>query len=537
MIREPFAKRMVAMSLSSSKAAARVLRMLALLAVLVVLGACRQAGPPDEITIALNSAPISLDPHYTNEVTSHVIHSNIFETLVDMNFGSTPVPALAIKWDNPDDLTWTFELSHDVRFHNGDLCTSEDVQYSLLRAKTDPKSDWSGELVAISQIEAPSAYRLVIRTERPYPILLNRISSIAIVPKRYVESHDASALERHPVGSGPYKFVSWDQKTGAVTLERWDRYYKPLPAVRKVHFEAIADPNKRVQALLSGHVDMITDIPLDGYKLIQKHPDMQFMEVSGIREMFLAFDMARETTPYVSTPRNPFLDRRVRLAFVQAIDTKSIVEHVLGGFAAEAGQFAPASVFGYNNTLVRPAFDPEAARKLLAEAGYPNGFAVTLDTPKDTYLSDTAVADAVAESLRAVNVNVTVNKLEKSILFEKETSRDTSFYMLSWSCGSGDMAEIFDYLLHSPDPKNGFGVDNGGQYSNPEVDRLADEAAQIMDPSVRLKKLQAAVAAAAQDFPWAPLYVQADTYGLRKGFLWTPPGDRNIRVSKIEIAH
>ena len=212
-------------------------------------------------------------------------------------------------------------------------------------------------------------------------------------------------------------------------------------------------------------------------------------------------------------------------------------EHVLGGFAVEAIQFAPASVFGYNNALERPAFDPEAARKLLAEAGYGNGFSVTLDTPKDTYLSDTAVADAVGESLRAVNINVNVNKLEKSILFEKETSRDTSFYLLSWSCGSGDMAEIFDYLLHSPDPNNGFGVDNGGQYSNPGVDRLADEAGQIMDPSVRLKRLQAAVAAAVQDIPWVPLYVQADTYALRKEFLWTPPGDRNIRVSKIEIAH
>lgn len=523
------------MNLVRSRTAIRALAILALGSVLVALYGCKTPSPPDEITIALNSALITLDPHYTNEVTSHVIHSNIYETLVDMNFGSTPVPALAIKWDNPDDLTWTFELSHNVRFHNGDPCTSEDVLFSLMRAKTDPRSDWSGELVAISRIEAPSPYRLIIRTERPYPILLNRISSIAIVPKRYVQSHDTSILERHPIGSGPYKFVSWDQNTGAVTLERWDRYYKPLPSIRKVHFEALADPGKRVQALLSGRVDMITDIPLDGYKLIQKRSDVQFMEISGIREMFLAFDMAREKTPYASSPRNPFLERRVRQAFVQAVNTKWIVEHVLGGFATEAAQFAPASVFGYNNALERPPYDPEAARKLLTQAGYPDGFEVTLDSPRDTYLSDTAVADAIAESLRAVNIKVNVNKLEKSILFEKETSRDTSLYMLSWSCGSGDMAEIFDYLLHTPDPQKGFGVDNGGQYSNPEVDRLAGEAAQIMDPSVRLKRLQAAVSAAAQDIPWVPLYVQADTYALRKGFLWTPPGDRNIRVSKINI--
>jgi peptide/nickel transport system substrate-binding protein len=511
------------------------LRFAILVTVVFLLLACRQPAPPDdEIRVALNSQPLTMDPHYTNEVTSHIIHSNIFDTLAEINPDLTLSPALAARWNNPDDLTWVFDLTPNVRFQNGDPFTSQDVAFSILRAKNDPKSDWKGELVAVDRVETPTPGRVIVRTTHPYPILLNRISSIAIVPRKYVESHGPSILEEHPVGTGPYRFVSWDKKKGVLELERSRNYYKEQPELQKVSFLFVPDHDERVHGLLSGLIDLVTDTPLESSVLSKGGTDIKVLEVAGLREMFLAFDVKREHSPYVSTPTNPFLDRRVRLAFFQAINTRWIIDRILGGFAEEASQFGPPNVFGYDTRLVRPAFDLESAKKLMKEAGYQNGFSVTLDSPDNAYFCDSAVADYVAEALRAIHVAVKVNKMDKAALFQKETTHDTSFYMLSWSSGSGDIQEVFDYLLHTPDPDHGYGQDNGGIYSNPALDSLVSEASRTMDPGRRLVLLKKAVNMAIQDIPWVPLYVQADLYALNRRFLWDPPADRNIRISQVK---
>jgi len=190
-------------------------------------------------------------------------------------------------------------------------------------------------------------------------------------------------------------------------------------------------------------------------------------------------------------------------------------------------------VFGYDPAYPAPRPDLEEARRLLAEAGWGNGFSVVLDAPSGVYVEDARVAAFVAEALRPLGIAVRVQLLDKTTAFARQADRDTSFYLASWSCQSADMQEIFTYLLHTPDPARGFGSENAGGYSNPEVDRLAEQAAETMDPNERAILLRRAVRLALDDTPWVPLYIQTQVYALREPFRWQPRADRTIRVEDV----
>lgn len=231
---------------------------------------------------------------------------------------------------------------------------------------------------------------------------------------------------------------------------------------------------------------------------------------------FLVFDLERLRTPYASPEKNPFLDRRVRLAFLQGIDTGRLAREVLKGFGQPATQLVAPPVFGFDPGFVPPSIDSVAARALLAQAGLPSGFTVTLDATKGAYPGDAAAAARVAESLGEIGVTVHVNFLPKAELWGKLARRDTSFY-----------------LLHTRDPARGLGSENAGGYSNPEVDRLFDEARETMAPGPRLNKLQAAARLALQDVPWVPLYIQDQVYAIREPWDWTPRADKRIRADEV----
>jgi peptide/nickel transport system substrate-binding protein len=233
---------------------------------------------------------------------------------------------------------------------------------------------------------------------------------------------------------------------------------------------------------------------------------------------------------------NPFRDRRVRLAVRQAIDVAAINREVMGGLAEPATQFAAPRVFGFSPRIVAPAFDPERARALLTAAGYRAGFSVVLDAPSGLYPMDAAIAGRVAAALLPLGIRVRVELLDKQALFDKLGRRESSFYMLSWNCLTADMQEILDYLLHSPDPAHGYGGENAGGYSNPELDRLGEQAARTMNPVERGALLAQAVELAHQDTPWVPVYVQSIVYGLRTPFQWRPRPDKRIRVSDVTLA-
>lgn len=508
-----------------------MVRPLALVLLLLCSEACAR-DPGDHLRVALGSAPLSLDPHLSNESASFAVNSNLYETLVATDAGLALRPALAVSWTNPDDLTLRVELVQGARFHDGTVLTSADVVASLKRARDDPRSGWRSGLEPIAAVEAVSPSEIVIRTHRPFPNLLRYLSAIAIVPAVRM-GPTGPPLATEPVGSGPYRLVSRDAESGSLEFERFAGYHGPAPAVPRVTFRVIPGEEERVQALTSGRVDLIADVPPAAIGQLEKAPGVRVLRAVGLRETFLAFDLHRERTPYASPERNPFLDRRVREAFRHAIDSRVLVRDVLLGYGQPATQLASPGVFGFDPELEAPAIDVVGARRALAEAGYPDGFSVTLDAPQGAYPGDVAAAYKVAAALAQINVRVSVNTLPKAELFAKLDRGDTSFYMLSWNSLTADMQEIFLFLLRTPDAAAGWGVDNEGGYSNPEVDRVFLEAGETMSPALRLAKLKQGVRLAMADVPWVPLYVQDQVFGLREPFDWIPRSDRRIRVAEV----
>lgn len=505
------------------------------LAAAAIGAACRAREPATErrLRIALGSAPVSLDPHYTAEAAAYVVQSNIFETLVETDEQLALRPALAVGWSNSDDVTWLFRLDPRARFHDGSPLTSADVVFSLLRARDDPRSEWRADVSSLAAVEAPAPDQVIVRTTRPQPTLLRSLAGIAIVPQR---GPGAEGPDPHPIGSGPFRFVSATPDLARVELARFEAYRGPRPAFDRVLIVALPDDEARRRTARAAEADLLVDVPPDSVAELRRDPGWTVLLKPGLREMFLAFDVSRERTPYASPARNPFRDRRVRLAFLKAIDAASIVHETLRGFALEATQFAAPSVFGYEPALERPPRDVEEAHRLLGEAGFGEGFTVSLHATQGVYLGDGPIADTVSRSLAEVGVTVRAERVSKAELFERVKRHDTSFYLLTWSCLSADVQEVFDNLLHSPDPARGLGLDNGGGYSNPRLDELAEQAARTMLPRTRAALLRRAVATAMEDLPWVPLYVQTHVYALRTPYRWRPRPDKKVRAADVQVA-
>lgn len=504
------------------------------LAIVMAVPSCRKQETPKEQTIrvrvALGSAPVTLDPHYSNESVCFTISSNIYETLVRTDAELNLLPSLAVRWTNPDDTRWVFDLDPRARFQNGRLCTAEDVVYSLERARNDPHSDWKGSLASVDRIEAWGPHRVMLHTHQPFPLLLRNLIPIAIVQK------GATSLETRPLGTGPYEFESINYREGYVKLKRWAGYRGPLPQVSEATFSWIPDDGARLEALKKKQVDVIADPPPNSVGPLSRMSGVRMYKVPSLRVLFLSFDEKRDRTPYANTPKNPFRDVRVRRAVLQAIDRKRIVQEVLPGLGDEAREVVAPPVFGYDPGIRLPGYNLEEARALIKSAGYEGGFSVTLDAPRNAYPGDSAIADLVAQSLKQIGVRVQLNKMEKQDLFRKLAVRDTSFYMLSWNCLSADAQEIFTFLLHTPDPARGYGNDNSGAYSNPVLDRIAEEAEHTMDLDKRLMLLKQGVHVAVDDVAWVPMVVQTYLYAGRDSFTWSPREDRVILFSDFKVA-
>ena len=255
---------------------------------------------------------------------------------------------------------------------------------------------------------------------------------------------------------------------------------------------------------------------------IKNQKDFNLFIKPGLRLIYLQMDQDREETPYVKG-KNPFKNQKVREAIYLGIDEDSIVKFVMKDFAKPAGQFHPEVVFGYDESIERPAFNPEKAKKLLAEAGYPDGFEVVLDAPNNRYVNDAEIAQAIASSLSRVGIKVKVNAIPKATFFPKTDKLDTSFFLLGWASTDGDGSSFLDGIAHTHDKDKGYGRYNRGRYHNPEVDALIEKAGVTIDQKERLSYLKAAQKKAlVEDTSFIPLHFQVDLYASSKKVNFEP---------------
>ncbi len=471
---------------------------------------------------------LGLDPHANNEGPTNAMKSNIYGRLVHRKPDLSLEPDLATSWEKVDETTWRFKLREGVTFHNGNPFNADDVLYSHKR-QTQETSDMSFVLNTVKEIKKVDDYTIEMITNGPDPILLLNMPNFYIVDQEWMEENNAFEVVRahgstnfaniNANGTGPFKIVEWVQDT-RIVLEPFDGYWNKdgmMSNVTKAVFRPISNDATRVAALLSGEIDLMYPVPLQDVKRLEQDPNTQAMEGPELRTIFLGFDQWRDKGLDADGGKNPFLDQRVRKAFYQAIDIEGIKRVVMRGAATPTGLMIAPGINGFQEDMNdRFPYDPEASKKLLAEAGYADGFNVTFDCPNDRYVNDEEICTAIIPMLERVGIKVTPNFQTKSLHFNKiglAQGNDTSFYMLGWTPGSYDALNPLMQLMTTGKP--GHGDWNSGRFNNPRVAELTEEIKTEMDEEKRNAMIREAFQIHKDEVGHIPLHQQALAWGQR----------------------
>lgn len=493
------------------------------LALVVVLG-CR-AVPERRLVVAVPAGPSSLLPNNLNEELTLSVQSNVFETLVGVDAGLAVGAGLAESWHSPDDLTWVFRLRRGVPLHNGGRLTASDVVRALEHARDDPTSRRRSQLELVTSLEAPDDRTIVVRTRAPFDPLPARLANVHIW---------ARGAGGAPVATGRYRVRSWSEG-GTTVLEAFPDHPDGLPDFTVVEFRVAKQAAERARLLREGKVDLVVDAPADEMKSLPETPGVRVVTEMGLRVLFLGMDSAHARSPHFPEGNNAFRDVRVRRAVALAVDRNALVRGPLGGFAEVVDAIvSPQELGGHKDALEPRRYDPTEARRLLAEAGFGNGFAVHLDYIPEKYRAMEAVATSIARDLAAVGIRALLRPGSPREVVTRVERQDTALYVLGWISDTGDGRVSYEYLLHTP--TRGFGIDNGGGYSNPEVDRLIEEASGRMLPEQRDAILSRLGRLVHEDVPVVPLYRQADLYALRSDLVFRPRLDRRVKAAEIRKA-
>lgn len=510
----------------------------ALVLVVLFLGCAREPEeqPPSRVshplTIAYRGVAGTMDPMAENTLVSNSIYSSIFEPLVVRDANLHIAPALATDWLNPDDRTWVFHLRQGVHFHDGSPLRAEDVKFSMERALHDPHSMLASSLSMVERIDVIDERSVRIVTRKPFSILLARLVDIWILSKDYYAiAHSSTDV---PPGTGPYRVKTW-RPGESVDLVANPGYWEGKSAVEEVLFESVPDLQKRISGLLDHSIDMLPGLEPTAlaFEPSMRQKGIKILNSPGLTVLMLGMDQRRDKTPFCDAPHNPFKDLRVRKAIYQAINIDQIVKHVLKGYASPATQLVAPKVFGFNQSISRLPFDPVASGKLLAEAGYKNGFSVQLDTTNNRYRGDAEIGRSIAEDLSKVGIRVQLNQQPFETMFSQTDRIDTSFSLFGWVLPSTDASGALDFLVHSADASRGFGSQNTGGYNNPELDRLIEESDSMIDPDQRAALLEKIMVKVMEDLPYIPLHVENNIAACASRLKWELRPDETIYLKTI----
>lgn len=491
-----------------------------------------------DLKIALSADVSSLDPHYLNIAPNVAFSSHIFDALVNVDANGKLVPGLATSWRAIDATTWEFKLRQDVKFHDGSKFTAEDVVFSLdrpakLTNSPGPYTAYTKQIVAKKIVDP---YTVRLSTATPYGPLALDVSAIFIVSKKAAEKASTEDFNsgKALIGTGPYKFVSF-KRGDRIEVARNDSYWGGKSDWDKVSFRIITNSAPRLAALLSGDVDAIEGVPTADLSKLKGNAKFKLEQKISWRTIFWEIDQSERSSPYVTDkagkplPSNPLRDVRVRQAISKSINRKALVDRTMEGLAVPASNIVAPGLLGYNDALKVEAYDPEGAKKLLAEAGYPNGFALTLHGPNDRYINDAQVVQTVAQFLNRIGIQTKVVTLPLSVYFSKARAGEFSVALLGWGTLAGDFG--LRTLVGTSNPDTGWGTWNWGKYSNPALDKLIASSLGSVDQAKRASYAQEAAAVAMKDYAVVPLHHQYATWAMRKGLKYT------ARTDEFTFAH
>lgn len=491
-----------------------------------------------ELKIGLASEPSSVDPHYHVLTPNNMVNRHIYEALIGQDRKQALVPGLAESWKAVDDTTWEFKLRTNVRFHDGSQFTADDVIATFERAPNVPKSPSSfAHYIRGKTFEKVDSHTIRVKTATPAPLVPTDISQIYIIPAscKTTTTEEFNAGKCAAGGTGPYRqveFVPGDR----LVLARNDAHWAGKPEWSKVTFRFVTSAPTRVAALLAGDVDLIENVPTADVARLKSDAKLSVVSEVSNRVIYFHMDHFRDISPFVTAKdgsqiKNPLRDKRVRQALSMAINRPAIVSRIMENEAIAAGQLLPDGFFGTSKKLKPTPFNLDAAKKLLAEAGYPNGFKLKMHGPNGRYLNDTKIIEAVAQMFARLGIDTDVETLPPANFFSRASQGapgnlpEFSFILVGWSAGTGESSDSLKALLATFDSSKGMGATNRGRYSNPAFDAKVVEGLRTVDDARRNAIFAEAMEIGMEDVGLIPIHYQLNTWATKKGIIYEARSD------------
>ncbi len=510
-----------------------------------VLLLCAASGLASAASIVVGFAGnlTSLDPHFHNTASNNNIAEHMFEPLIARDTGSGVRPGLALSWVLRDGGHWEIKLRPNVVFHDGGAFTASDVVYSIERIKAikNSPSPYTMYTRSIKRVVAVDRLTVHIHTDGPALTLPLDLAAICMVSKAVAEraTTDDFNSGKALVGTGPFKFAAV-RRNERIDLVRNDSYWGKKAPWDAAGIVLLQNEAARSAALLSGKVDLIESVPTQDLGRLLANPAFTVTTVPSFRLMYLHLDGARAQTPFAfgidgkPLATNPLADVRVRRAVSAAINRQIITARILEGMGVPSGQLVGPSGFGHVPELTVPQQDVALARSLLAQAGYPQGFKLTIHAPNDHYVNDRQVVQTIATMLTRAGIQTEVQLMPPSVFFTRANKREFSLLLAGWNADSGMTESVMNALLASYDPDIGMGNSNRGRYSNPAFDKALAGARSSASDAARKQFLQEATRLAIAEVGIVPLYFQTNVWASKKGLKVSPRQDGRTYLHHIE---
>ncbi|MBN7804365.1 ABC transporter substrate-binding protein [Agrobacterium rosae] len=514
-----------------------------------LLGGISGAALAADLTIGVRAGPLSIDPDFTAAGTHAEAMKHIYDSLIKSGNNLELEPGLATSWTAIDDSTWEFKLRPGVKFHDGSDFTADDVKFSIERiprvAGPNPTTIY---VRRVKGVEIVDPLTIRVKTDGPAPNLPNDFIRLFVVSHIAAKDYSDSAEKasegfnsgKAAIGTGPYKFVSWTPKEQLV-LERFDGYWGGKEPWDKVIRKELPNDAARVAQLKAGQVDLIARIPASDVPTLEQDSKLTIVRQDSVYLFNIAFDF-RDKSPQISAkdgsplPKNPFTDPKVRQAFDLAIDRETITEIAMEGMGTVQSQLVTPNIFGYNPDVKPTKSDVDKAKALLAEAGYPDGFKVTFSFTNDRLPGDKDAGTTIAQMLTAIGIQVEANAQPGAVYFPANTRGDYSLTMSGWGTLTGEANYTLSSLVHTNEPAKKLGAFNIRGYSNPELDKLIEQAGVEMDAGKREQYLKDANAIVASDRPNLSIASIISAWGMKKAITIVPRSDEDTLAMNIRPA-
>jgi peptide/nickel transport system substrate-binding protein len=516
---------------------------------LVLAGAMSLAAPvalAQTLTLGSAAPVTTIDPHFHNVGPNNALTMHIFDRLVERDGRARPRPSLAESWRVVSDTVWEFKLRAGVTWHDGRPFTADDVVFTFSRVPNVPNSPggFQGFLRAITRVEVVDPLTIRLHTGAPHPLMPLDLASVSIIARHAAEGAATEDFNtgRAAIGTGPYRLVSY-RSGDRVEMTRNDAYFGGAEPWARVSYRIASNDAARTAALLAGDLDVIEQVPTSDLARLRRDNRVTVTEIPSLRTVYMAPDYTRDGgTPLVTDnagqplPVNPFKDVRVRRALSMAINRQALVDQVMEGAATATAQWLPEGAFGYNPRVRPRAYDPDGARRLLAEAGYPNGFRVTIHTPNDRWPNDARLTQAIGQMWTRIGVRTQIDALPWTAFVPRRARLEYAMQMAAWGSSTGEGSNFLVNTIATNNRQLLTGANNNARFSSPAFDALAARGSATLDDERREAIWHEAVELFAQEEPVIQLVQYINTWAARRGLTHDPRMDERTIAMGVRPA-